>query len=220
MQFTVRAIAFATFWIGVSLAAFGFARSGIVPSIFFVLAVLSLCGAVYALFKNSPTNATSVDVKVTMTAIVAWNLAILPTILVYPNTVGQLLRMTYEALFGDIQASYGTFLRIATFVGDVVVTLPATFVAVWLFDKLSRRSLRWRRAAISISIWEFLVVLVLVSSYEIGFSYSLNQVGWAILGPLDNVYSFSNLVLHRIIAWLIETTPVSWTALWLHSKLP
>jgi hypothetical protein len=67
---------------------------------------------------------------------------------------------------------------------------------------------------------EVLVVLVLVSSYEIGFSYSLNQLGWAVLGPPDNVYSFQNLVLHRIIAWLIETTPVSWTALWLHSKWP
>jgi hypothetical protein len=105
VQFTIRAIAFATFWIGISLAALGFARSGIVPSIFFVLAVLALCGAVYALFKNSPTEGPSVDVKVTMAAIMVWNLAIWPTMLIYPNTVGKLLRMIYEALFGDIQAS-------------------------------------------------------------------------------------------------------------------
>jgi hypothetical protein len=105
--------------------------------------------------------------------------------------------VTYEALFGEIQASYGAYSRLAMYLGFVAVTIPATPVTIWLFDRLSSRLLTWRQEAPSIFIWEVIVVLVLVSSYEIGFSYSLNQVGWAVF----------------------ETTPVAWTSLWLHSKL-
>lgn len=225
MQFTIRAVAFATFWLGISFAALGVARSdgvarsGIPLSVSFVLAVLSLCAAVYALFKNTPTNEASVNVKAATAAIVVWNVAVLPMMLAYPHTLGKLLLVTYEALFGDIQASYGAFSRVAMYLGFVAVTLPATLVAVRLFDRLSRRSRRWRQVALSTFIWEVLVVLVLASSYEIGFSYSLHQIAWAVFGPPDNLYGFRNLVLHRIMAWLIETTPVAWTALWLHSKL-
>ncbi len=224
-QFTIRAIAFATFWLGICFAALGVARSGgpgrpaIAPSVSFVLAVLSLCAAVYALFKNTPTKEPSFNAKAATAAIVIWNVAVLPMMLAYQNTLGKLLLVTYEALFGEIQASYGAFSRVATYLAFVAVTLPATLVAVWLFDRLSRRSLRWRQVALSIFIWEVLVILVLVSSYEIGFSYSLNQVCWAVFGPPDDLYGFRNIALPRINAWLIETTPVVWTSLWLHSKL-
>jgi hypothetical protein len=224
-HFTIRAIAFATFWLGICFAALGVARSGgpgrpaIAPSVSFVLAVLSLCAAAYALLKNAPTKETSVNLKAATAAIIVWNLAVLPMALAYPNTLGKLLLVTYEAIFGEIQASYGAFSRLAMYLAFAAITLPATFVAVWLFDRLSRRSLRWRQAGLSILIWEVLVILVLVSSYEIGFSYSLNQVCWAVFGPPNDLYGFRNIVLPRIIAWLIETTPVAWTSLWLHSKL-
>jgi hypothetical protein len=225
MQFTIRAIAFATFWLGVCFAALsvarseGVTRSAVTLSVSFVLAVLSLCAAVYALFKNTPTKEPPFNAKAATAAIVVWNLAVLPMMLAYPHTLGKLLRVTYKALFGEIQASYGAYLRLAMYLGFVAVTLPATLVAVWLFDRLSRRSRRWRQVAVSIFIWGVLVISVLVSSFEIGFSYSLNQVGWAVFGPPDNLYGFRNLVPHRIIVWLIETTPVAWTALWLHSAL-
>jgi hypothetical protein len=224
-QFTIRAVALSTFWLGICFAALGvarsegIARSGIPLSVSFVLAVLSLCAAVYALFKNAPTKKTSVNVKAVTAAIVVWNAAVLPMAFAYPYTLGKVLLVTYETLFGEVQASYGAYSRLAMYLGFLAVTLPATLVAIWLFDRLSRRSLTWRQEAPSILIWEVLVILVLVSSYEIGFSYSLHQVAWTVFGPPDNVYSFSNLVLHRIAAWLIETTPVAWTSLWLHSKL-
>lgn len=224
-QFSIRAIAFSTFWLGICFAALGVARSGgpgrpaIAPSVSFVLAVLSLCAAAYALLKNAPTKETSVNVKAATAAIVVWNLVVLPMALAYPNTLGKVLLVTYEAIFGEIQASYGAFSRLAMYLAFAAITLPATLVAVWLFDRLSRRSLRWRQAGLSIVIWEALVILVLVSSYEIDFSYSLNQVCWAVFGPPDDLYGFRNIVLPRIIAWLIETTPVAWTSLWLHSKL-
>lgn len=184
-----------------------------------MLAVLSLCAAVYALFKSTRTQQTSVNVKAATAAIVVWNLVVLPMTLVYPNTLGKVLLVTYETLFGEVQASYAAYSRLAMYLAFLATTLPATLVSVWLFDRLSRRSLGWRQVALSVFMWEVLVVLVFVSSYEIGFSYSLNQVSWAVFGPPDNLYGFRNIVLPRILAWLIETTPVAWTSLWLHSKL-
>ena len=59
------------------------------------------------------------------------------------------------------------------------------------------------------SAWEAAVVAILIWSYEVGFPYKINQLGWAIFGPPDNLYSFHNLMLHRIVAWLICTTPVA-----------
>jgi len=172
------------------------------------------------MFKNTPATGKSGSAKAFVAAIVVWNVPILPMMMVaYSSPVAELVDVTYRALFGDIRSSYGAFARVAMSVGYASVTLPATLIAVWLFDRLSRRSWRWRRSAPTIAVWEALVVLVLVSSYEIGFPYALNQMGWAVLGPPDDVYSFQNLVLHRLIAWLIETTPVAWTSLWLHSKL-
>lgn len=224
-QFTIRAMAIATFWMGVCFAAVGVARQGgpgrpaIAPSVSFVLAVLSLCAAVYTLFKNAPTKVTSFNVKAATAAIVIWNVAVLPMMLAYPNTLGKVLLVTYEALFGDIQASYGAYSRVAMYLAFIAVTLPATLVAVWLFDRLSHRSPRSRQVALSMLISEMLVILVLASSYEIGFSYSLNQVCWAVFGPPDDLYGFRNIALPRILAWLIETTPVAWTSLWLHLKL-
>ena len=218
MQFTIRAIALATLWAGVCFTAFGLARSGVAPGLFFVLAVGALCGAAYALFKDSPADGKPPNAKAFIDAIVAWNVAIFVMMLAYPHTIGQLVVVTYERLLGDIHASYVTFSRIETYAGLASVTLPAALIGLWLFRAISHRPWKWRRAAMIIAVWEALVLLVLVSSYEIGFPYSLNQVGWAIFGVPDNIYSFTNLALPRIIAWFIETTPVAWTSLWLYSK--
>ncbi len=217
-QFTIRAIAFATFWMGVCFAALGLAKSGVVPIAFFLLAITSLCGAVYVMFKDAPTGSPG-SWKAFVAALVVWNVLILPLMFAYRYTVGELVYLIYVALFGDIQTSYGAFVRVAMFVGYASVTLPATLIAVWLFDKLVHRTWRWRRSLLTVALWEVLVVFVLVSSYEIGFSHALHEIDWAVFGPND-VYTFRNLALHRIIAWLIETTPVAWIALWVHTKVP
>jgi hypothetical protein len=217
-QFTIRATAFATFWMGACFAALGLAKSGVVPIAFFVLAIISLCGAVYAMFKDAPTGSPG-SLKAFVAAIVVWNVPILPLMFAYRYTVGEVVYVMYVALFGDIQSSYGVYARVAMFVAYATFTIPATLIAVWLFDRLLRRTWQWRRSLLTVAGWEVLVVLVLVSSDETGFPYALNQVGWALFGPPDDVYSFQNLVLHRVIAWFIETTPVAWISLWVHSKL-
>ena len=217
-QFTIRVIAFATFWMGACFAALGLAKSGVVPSAFFVLAIISLCGAVYAMFKDAPTGSPG-SLKAFVAAIVIWNVLILPLKFAYRYTVGELVYLIYVALFGDIQSSDGVYAQVAMLVAYATFTFPAVSIAVWLFDRLLCRTWQWRRSLLTFAVWEVLVVFVLVSSYETGFPYALNQAGWAIVGPPDDVYSFQNLVLHRTIAWFIETTPVAWIALWVHTKL-
>lgn len=218
-QFTIRGIAFATFWVGACFAAFGLAKSGYVPSLYFTLAVLSLCCAVYALHKNA-TVAAGVRGKgnrrAFIAAIVVWNAPICPLMLAYGHGLGRVVGAIVSAWFGVIQPSHEW--RIHAVLGNAFVTMPATLIALWVFDTISQRSWSWRRAALTIAVWESLLLVVLVGSSEIGFPYSLNQLGWALFGLPDDVYSFQNLVLHRIIAWLIETTFVAWTSLWFHSR--
>ena len=217
-QFTIRAIAFAIFWMGACFAALVLAKAGVVPVASFMVAVISLCGAVYAMFKDAPTRSPS-SWKAFVAAIVVWNVLILPLRFAYWYTVGELVYLIYVVLVGDIQSSYGVYARVAMFVAYATFTMPAALIAVWLFDRLLRRTWQWRRSLFTIAGWGVLVVFVLVSSDETGFPYALNQVGWVIFGPPDTVYGFQNLALHRAIAWLIETTPIAWIALWVHIKL-
>jgi hypothetical protein len=227
MQFTIRAIGLATFCVGVCFGAFGLARSAtpsvdrpaIVPSLLFVSAILALCAAAIALFKDSPASGKPVRAKAIIGALAAWNVIAYVVVLAYPHTIGQLVVVSDERLFGDIHAGFASFARIEMFVGYFSVTLPAAVVGLWLFGAISHRLWKWRQAAMIIVVWEIMVILVLAGSYESGFPYQLNQVGWAIFGVPGNVYSFTNLGLHRIIAWLVETTPVTWTSLWLYSRL-
>lgn len=154
-----------------------------------------------------------------LTVIATWHLACLAMVFVYGHIVGHFVVMAYTAYFGDVQASYGMFERVATYLGILVITSPATLISLLLFDRLFYRPARWTRRAAVFCGWELVVVAVLIWSYEVGFPYIVNQVGWAIFGPPENLYSFRNLVLHRIIAWLVCTTPVAWLALWVYSKV-
>ena len=116
------------------------------------------------------------------------------------------------------QVGYGTFVRIATYIEFDVITLPATLVSLRLFDALLHRRALFKPMAVTFLAWQFVVIAVLVLSYEVGFSYMINQLGWDLFGPPDSLYSFTNLVLPRMIAWLVCTTPVGWMALWWYSK--
>ena len=69
------------------------------------------------------------------------------------------------------------------------------------------------------AFWQVLLVPILIWSYEWGFSYKVLQLDWAVFGPSEDVYSFRNLVLPKIVTWLVCTLPVGLTVLWLYGKL-
>lgn len=157
--------------------------------------------------------------KSLLAAIVAWHLSCLALMFAYPHTVGRVVVSAYEACFGDIQASYGTFERVATYVAIITVTAPATALTLALFEVFARPPTGWRRKVLSFLGWQAAVVATLTWSYEVGFPYTVNQLGWALFGPPDDLYSLRNLVLPRIIGWLICTTPPALVVLWLHGGL-
>lgn len=151
-------------------------------------------------------------------AIAAWHLACLAMMIVFRDVIAQFVVAAYTACFGNIQASYGSFDRLATYLAIVVITSPASLVSLILFDRLSHGSAKRKRMLVTFAAWQLVVIAVLVWSYEIGFPYMVNQIGWALFGPPEDIYSFQNLVLHRIIAWMLCTTPVAWIVLWGYSR--
>src|SRR6266404_6703365 len=136
-----------------------------------------------------------------------WQLSCLALVLVYRPTIGRAVVEVYTFWFGDIQASYGTFERIGTYLGNLIVTAPVTGLTLVLLDFLSHQQRNWRRLLVVFLMWEAVTFAALVWSYETGFSYRLNQLDWRLFGPPDDLYSLRNLLLPRIIAWLLCTTP-------------
>jgi hypothetical protein len=154
-----------------------------------------------------------------LATIAAWHVVCLAVLFVYEPTVGRVVVAAYTAWFGDIQASYGTFGRVAEYFGLLITTGTATGVSLWLSDVLSRQRPAWRRKTTVFAVWEAAAMIVLIWSYEVGFPYMIHELDWTVFGPVDDLYSFRNLVLHRIVAWVLCTTPIAWVALWLNAAL-
>lgn len=156
--------------------------------------------------------------KATSIAVGVWQLACLAMMYVYGYLIGHFVVAAYTLFYGDIQASYGRFERFATYIGLLVITLPASVLAIAIVDKLSACKAPPKRKILTLGCWQLVTMLVLASCYEFGFPYMINQLGWRLFGPPTEIYSFQNLVLHRIIAWLLCTTPIACLAVWTYSR--
>lgn len=152
-------------------------------------------------------------------ALVAWHLICWVGMIVFMKTVGPLVLAIYTALFGDVQASIGRFQRSLEYIELTTVTLPASASLFPIFDWLSRRRTTLRRKLIGFAIVQVPVLLTLIWSYETAFFLKLNQWDWSIFGPPVSIYNFRNIVLPRLIAWQMSTTPIVLIALWLYVKL-
>jgi len=131
----------------------------------------------------------------------------------YQRVGSKFVLSVYTTWFGDVQASYGRYERLATYFGFVIITLPAIMASLRLIDRLSHRSPGWKRMIIAFGAWQLAVVAILIWSYESGLSFKVSQLEWTLFGPPDDLYSFRNLVLHRVITWLLCTTPIAWLVL-------
>jgi hypothetical protein len=151
-------------------------------------------------------------IRRTVIAITVWQLVCLAMAYVYQYFVSHLVTAAYTSICGDVQASYDTFARLATYLGLLIVTLMASLVTLSIVDRLSGCRARARRKIRTLVSWQVAVMLILVLSYEVDFPSMLHRIGWQLLGPPTEIYSFRNLILHRIIAWLLCTTPIAWLA--------
>ena len=151
--------------------AFCLAKFGIAPSIFFPVAV-SRCMTQSTRSSEIRQLGDIHDPKAFVAAIVGWNTVALDVELAYPDkTIGQLVNLGYEACSGISKPRMGLLNGLRCLWAPSSITLPATLASLWLFDRMLRRPWIWRRSLLTITIWEALVVLVIVGSYETGFPY-------------------------------------------------
>jgi hypothetical protein len=102
------------------------------------------------------------SVNAFLIAIASWHLlCLLSWQLLWNHVIGSLVVATYTALFGDPQASYGRFERIATYLSMLLITSTATLVTLLLFDRLSHRRTRWAHTLATFCAWQLLVGAIL-----------------------------------------------------------
>ena len=143
----------------------------------------------------------------------AWQLVCLAVIFAYARFSQS---SAYSSWFGSVQTTYG---RLAGgYLALVVLTSPATLLTLTLFDRLWGRPVRGAVLARTFGVWQLVVAAALTCSYELGLPYKINQLGWRLLGPPKEIYSFVNLLHPRLIAWLVCTVPVVLGVLWWYSK--
>ena len=159
----------------------------------------------------------TLQLKLLLISIAVWHLTCLTMMFIYGHTIAHVVVAAYSAWFGDIQASYEAFARLATYVAIVAITSPATLITLLVFDSLIRRQPRAKRMLVGFLIWQLLAVVILIWSFESGFPYVLNQLAWSLFGPPEDIYGFRNLVVPRVIGWLLCTTPVAVAVLWQYS---
>ena len=216
-QISLRSILWATLWMGICCLMLRLVTSRVVPVAAFPLAVVCLCAAVRALFANSRTTGAPVGVMPFAISIAAWHLIALVMYYVYGWVLVGFVTAAWTAWFGDIQASSGWYWRASSYAFIATTTFAATVASVRLFDALSGQPWRCKLAAITILGWEALVIPVLIVSYEIGFAWMITEFRFDAFGPPKETYTFGNLILPHLLAWLILTTPVAWVSLWVHS---
>jgi len=162
--------------------------------------------------------AQPISVRATMVAVVCWQVAFTLLAYVYSYTISPVVELAYSSGFGDVQIGMSTFSRFATYFGLLTVTLFASSITLLVVQILVRRRVAMKRTAVVLIVWEVVVMAILTLSYEIDFPYLLHEMIWRLFGQTDDLYSFQNLVLHRIIAWLLCTAPPSWFAVKAYSR--
>ena len=157
--------------------------------------------------------------KTHVVAIGMWQVTALAMMFLYGNAIGHIVVAVYTWRYGDIQSSYGRFERLSTYTGLLLITLVASVAAIAIVAKLLPYKCTLKQNVLVAVCWQSVTMILLAGSYEFGFPYMINQLGWRMFGAPTEVYSFQNLVLHRIIAWLICTIPTGILAVWFWSRL-
>ena len=152
-------------------------------------------------------------------AIVAWNFGCLLMLYMHAYAIAPVIVAAYTVHFGDIYASYVRFYWIATISGFFVISSLPTIVTLWFYDALVLRTSHWRRVVVSAVGWELLLLPVLVCSQVFNLHHKISRLRWAMVGPPHEIYSFTNLVLPHVVAWLICTVPVGVAVLWFYRRL-
>jgi len=146
-------------------------------------------------------------------ALIAWQLVSIAVMRSEEFILGPLIAWCYMAAFGDVQDSYARYAWIAVSTAYFQRTTIATFVSLIVFEKLSGREIRWWRLAITFLAWEAVVMMALLAAYKLQLFWFFHEIDWAIFGPPESIYTFRNIMLPRLLAWLVCTVPIGIVAL-------
>ena len=75
-----------------------------------------------------------------------------------------------------------------------------------------------RRMLVTLLAWESVLLTFSIVAEKLNLSWHIHQLVCAVFGRED-LYSFTNLVLHRVLAWLLYSTPAALMGIWLFGKL-
>jgi len=153
------------------------------------------------------------------TVIAAWQVTCAIAFVLFGYTIGWGVYSIYTGIFGDIQDSYMTYHRASTYSVIVVVTALATAVGVALLIVMEGRRATVRHTIGTFVAWHAAAVAALVVSEELGLFWVFHRIDWNLFGTPENLYSFRNLMLPRVIAWLMSSTAAIGMVLWLRDKL-
>jgi hypothetical protein len=106
-----------------------------------------------------------------------------------------------------------------TYAVTIVVTALATAVGVALLIVLEGRRATIRHTIGTFVAWHAAAVAALVASEELGLFWVFHRIDWILFGTPENLYSFRNLMLPRVIGWLMSSTAAIAMVLWLRDKL-
>jgi hypothetical protein len=151
--------------------------------------------------------------------IAAWQFASAVAFAVLGYPIGWVVYSIYTGLYGDVQECYTTYHRAATYTTIIFVTALATAVGVALLFVLERRPTTIRHTSFTFVAWHAATVTALVASEEFGLFWLVHRLDWMIFGAPADLYSFRNVMLPRIIAWVAATTTAIGLVLWIRNKL-
>ena len=133
--------------------------------------------------------------------------------------IGWVVYSVYTAHFGDIQETYSTYHRAVTYTVIIVVTALATAMGVALLIVMEGRRATVRHTIGTFVAWHAAAVVALVASEELGLFWVFHRIDWILFGTPENLYSFRNLMMPRVIAWVLSSTAAIAVVLWVRAKL-
>jgi len=154
-----------------------------------------------------------VKILVILTAILVWQLACVLMRSLYIDVLERRLLTAYTQWLQDLEPGHAAYARLSIWIELLAITLPSTILTLVFFNSFDGRLARRKQLAVTFCAWQVSVTVLLVMSYEFGLAYKISQIDWTLFGQPANQYGFRNVLLPRIIAWLLCTMPAAWLTL-------
>lgn len=164
------------------------------------------------------TSRAAGHVRIVLLVSALWQAVFAVQLYVYGYFVWRVVLEAYTSVLGDVQAGIGRYQRLDAYIAFVVMTAPATLAAIFLLCRYHGHRPTWKTVSAMFLLWELPILTFLAWNFETGLHSTINQFMWTLFGPPDDLYSVRNVVLPRLLAWLLCTLPVCIAVTWYCSR--